>query len=328
VYDPSGEILFEMGSAGNDGNSDSRQGHYNGPVLNTASRFGSGSGSVRITPNYFYAFDSVDVRRDVTITTYAVPTSSNIKIVRRLGELTTGKYRRDWRVPLLPGAAINLSINWALIRFSDVLLMYAEAVNEINNGPTPAAIAAFEEVRRRGYRTNPIGTTPTDKAGFFNAIVNERFLEFGEEGIRKYDLIRWNMLASKIAEARLRITQIQARTGPYALVPQYVYYKNTGEELTYYTAADSVNGRPFWRATAIPPIPASIAPTAPASGTAVTRWVRVDWAQNTTSTTGYEGTSLDKNIARFFTPGKSELFPYDQVTLDAYQGKLKQNPGY
>ncbi len=330
VYDPFGEILFEMGSAGNDGNSDSRQGHYNGPVLNSASRFGVGAGSLRIAPSYFYAFDSVDLRRDVTITTYAVPTSSNIKIVRRLGELTTGKYRRDWRIPLLPGSAINLSIHWAIIRFSDVLLMYAEAENEINNGPTPAAIAAFEEVRRRGFRGNTglIGVTPTTKEDFFNAIVNERFLEFGEEGIRKYDLLRWNLLATKIAETRAKINQIRNRSAPFDFVPQYVYYKNTGEELTFYTAADSVNGRPFWRPTQIPPIPSSIAPSAPSSGTAATRWVRVDWAQNTASATGYEGTSLDNNIARYFTPGKSELFPYDQVTIDAYQGKLKQNPGY
>lgn len=328
VYDPFGEILLEMGSAGNDGNSDSRQGNFNGPVLNSASRYGAASGSIRVTPNYFYAFDSVDLRRDVTITTYQVPTSSNIKTVRRLGELTTGKYRRDWRIPLLPGASVNISLNWALIRFSDVLLMYAEAVNEISNGPTPAAIAAFEEVRMRGFRGNlsRMGVTPTTKNAFFDAIVNERFLEFGEEGIRKYDLLRWNLLATKIAEARLKITQIQARVAPFDFVPQYVYYKNTGEELTFYTAADSVNAKPFWRPTQVPPT--GTTGNAPSSGQPVVKWVRVDWAQNTTSATGYEGTSLDKNIARYFTPGKSELFPYDQVTLDAYQGKLKQNPGY
>jgi hypothetical protein len=73
--------------------------------------------------------------------------------------------------------------------------MYAEAANEINGSPTPEAIAAFEEVRKRAYRGNTslIGVTPTTKTGFFDAIVNERFLEFGHEAIRKYDLIRWNL---------------------------------------------------------------------------------------------------------------------------------------
>ena len=61
-------------------------------------------------------------------------------------------------------------------------------MNEINSGPTAAAISAFEEVRKRAYAGNTglIGVTPSDKAGFFNAIANERFLEFGHEGIRKY----------------------------------------------------------------------------------------------------------------------------------------------
>lgn len=40
--------------------------------------------------------------------------------------------------------------NWYLIRYSDVLLMYAEAENELN-GPTEAAYAAVNAVRRRGY---------------------------------------------------------------------------------------------------------------------------------------------------------------------------------
>lgn len=163
----------------------------------------SGGGGLLVLPNYFYAFDSTDTRRDVTTTLYAVA-ATNVKSPRRLGEITDGKFRKDWRVPLLPGTALNPGYNWPLIRFADVLLMFAEAENELS-GPTAAAVAAFEEVRKRArYKgsESKIGTTPTDKVGFFNAIVNERYLEFGSEGIRKFDLIRWNLLAQKIAEAR------------------------------------------------------------------------------------------------------------------------------
>ena len=192
IYDPQGEIIFEVGAGGGNGNSDSRMGNYDGPNLSNASRYGAGGGGIQMLPNYFYSFDSVDTRRDITITHYQVPSATNIKSQRRLGELNTGKYRRDWRVPLLPGAVLNVGYNWSLIRFSDVLLMYAEAVNEINGGPTAAAISAFEEVRKRGYRGNTaaIGTTPTTQAAFFDAVANERFLEFGHEGIRRYDLLR------------------------------------------------------------------------------------------------------------------------------------------
>lgn len=316
VYDPSGEIIFEVGAGGGNGNSDSRMGNYDGPNLSNASRFGAGGGGIVILPNYFYAFDSVDTRRDVTITHYQVTSSTNIKSQRRLGEMNTGKYRRDWRVPLLPGTVLNVGYNWAVIRFSDVLLMYAEAVNEINNGPTPAAIAAYEEVRRRAYgaNANRMGVTPTDKTGFFNAIVNERFLEFGHEGIRKFDLLRWNLLSAKLAEARANIQLIRDRKPPYDRVPQYIYWRNNGEEIQFFAGATApANAQPFWRPTQIPN---------PATG-----WTRTDWAQYLT-TNVIDGKQLWQGMASFFVPGKSELFPFDQATISAYQGKLKQNPGY
>ncbi|MBL7722764.1 MAG: RagB/SusD family nutrient uptake outer membrane protein [Chitinophagaceae bacterium] len=325
IYDPQAEIIWEIGAGGGNGNSDSRMGNYDGPTLNNASRYGAGGGGIQMLPNFYYAFDSVDTRREVTVTHYQVTNATNIKSQRRLGELNTGKYRRDWRVPLLPGTVLNVGYNWAMIRFSDVLLMYAEAVNEINGAPTAAAISAFEEVRRRAYRNNTglIGTTPTDKAGFFNAIVNERFLEFGHEGIRKYDLLRWNLLTTKLAEARTKIQQIRDRVAPYNNVPQYIYYKNIGEEIVYYSAADSVNGKPFWRPTQVPPTGTTGTTQIPAA-----KWVRIDWAQHLTTASAIDGKPLWQGFASFFVPGKSELFPFDVATIASYQGQLQQNPGY
>lgn len=317
TYDPYGEILFEVGAGGGNGNSDSRMGNYDGPNLNNASRYGAGGGGIVMLPNYFYSFDSVDTRRDVTLTWYQVTSSTNIKSLRRLGELNTGKYRRDWRVPLLPGTVLNVGYNWSMIRFSDVLLMYAEAVNEINNGPAAEAITAFEEVRKRAYRgnTNMMGTTPTDKQGFFNAIVNERYLEFGHEGIRKYDLLRWNLLASKLAETRTKIQQIRDRTGVFANVPQYVYWKNNGEEIQFYAGDNTAaNAQPFWQPTQTP--------------SSATGWTKTDWAQHLTITNAIDSKPLWQGLASFFVAGKSELYPFDQAMISSYQGKLQNNPGY
>jgi len=204
-----------------------------------------------------------------------------------------------------------------MIRFSDVLLMYAEAVNEINNGPTPEAITAFEEVRKRAYRGNTglIGVTPTTKAGFFDAIVNERFLEFGHEGIRKYDLIRWNLLATKITEARTKIQQIRDMSDPYTYVPDSIWYKNNGEEIQFYAGVGApATAQPFWRPKQRPN------PT--------TGWTGVQWARHLTSSSAIDSKPLWQGFASFFVPGKSELFPFDAATISSYQGKLKQNPGY
>lgn len=315
-YDPYGEIIFEVGAGGGNGNSDSRMGNYDGPNLNNLSRYGAGGGGIIMLPNYFYSFDSVDTRRDVTVTWYQVPNATNVKSMRRLGELNTGKYRRDWRVPLLPGTVLNVGYNWCMIRFSDVLLMYAEAVNEINGGPDAAATAAFEEVRLRAYRNNTdkIGITPTDKAGFFNAIVNERYLEFGHEGIRKYDLLRWNILWDKLEEARLKIQQIRDRVAPYTYVPETVYWKNVGEEIQFYAGENApASAQPFWQPT-----------QAPTSGT----WNKLDWAKHLTTAKAIDDKPLWQGFAFYFTKGKSELFPFDQATIASYQGRLKQNPGY
>ena len=315
-YDPQGEILFEVGAGGGNSNSDSRMGNYDGPNLNNASRFGAGGGGIVMLPNYYYAFDSADARRDVTITWYQATCASNIKSMRRLGEMNTGKYRRDWRVPLLPGTVLNVGYNWVVLRFSDVLLMYAEVLNELNGGPTAEAIAAFEEVRRRGFRGNAalIGTTPTTKEAFFNAIVQERLFEFGHEGIRKYDLLRWNLLLTKINEARQHIQEIRDRRGVYSMVPQHIYWRNNGEEIQFFSLSGQASAQPFWRPTQIP------SPT--------TGWTRTDWAQHLTTASAIDGKPLWQGFASFFVSGKSELLPFDQGTLAAYQGKLKQNPGY
>jgi hypothetical protein len=330
IYDPQGEIMFEVGAGGGNGNSDSRMGNYDGPNLSNASRYGAGGGGVQMLPNYFYAFDSVDTRRDVTITWYRANTTTsaavyNTKSINSLGALNTGKYRRDWRVPLLPGTVLNVGYNWVVIRFSDVLLMYAEALNEINGGPTTAAINAFEEVRKRAYAGNTglIGVTPNTKAGFFDAIVNERYLEFGHEGIRRYDLLRWNLLAAKIAETRTRIQQLRDRIAPYTNVPEYVYIKNVGEEVVFYTAWDSTGKMPFWKPTQVPPTGTTQTSSAPP----VAKWVRIAWA-NQLTTNQIDGVQLWQGMASFFVPGKSELYPFDQTVLDSYQGRLKQNPGY
>jgi starch-binding outer membrane protein, SusD/RagB family len=319
--DAQGEILFQVGAGGQNSNSDSRMGQYNGPRVNSASRYGGGGGGVQTLPIYFYAFDSVDTRLPVTIPVYQV-NANNTRSHVALTSITDGKYRRDWRNPPLPGPALNLSYNWVLIRFSDVLLMFAEAENELNNGPTAAAILAFEEVRKRAYRGNEtrIGTTPADKAGFFNALVNERYLEFGGEAIRKYDLIRWNLLAQKVApqtgEIRVKLRQLRDGQGPYANVPFYIHWKSNGEEiqrLNSYYQADLVSG--------------------PSDTTAITGWTRTAWRRDLTRTdntllVGATRVHYIDAIAYYFTTGKSELFPFDQQTMDAYRGSLKQNPGY
>jgi hypothetical protein len=110
--------------------------------------------------------------------------------------------------------------------------MYAETENELNNGPTPAAIDALKQVRRRAFNSidwpqevDAYVNALTNHDSFFNAIVKERALEFGGEGLRKWDLVRWNLLGTKIQEQRDAIAAMFNRTAPYDTLPQTIFYK-------------------------------------------------------------------------------------------------------
>ena len=74
------------------------------------------------------------------------------------------------------------------------------------------------------------------KEAFFNAIVDERALEFTGEMLRKGDLIRWNLLSSKLASAKTKLEQLETRQGKYAALPLRIYYTigADGEKVTIY----------------------------------------------------------------------------------------------
>jgi hypothetical protein len=317
------EIIFEVGMAGSTATGDSKLGYYNGPRLNASTVYGSTQGAVNVVPTYFYAFDSTDVRRDITVTAYQIPANNNQAGVA-LNTIYDGKFRRDWHNPPLPGTNNYLGYNWPLIRFADVLLMFAEADNELN-GPTAAGRNALLEVRTRGFGGNAaraaLGLNTGSKEAMFAALVNERLLEFGSEGVRKYDLLRWNLLADRLAATKANLALLQAGSAPYQNVPQYQYFR-------------VVNGLVQWQRSFYRP--------SPANTTAPTGTTRVNWRQGIDATyvanlqpsgTAVKvGTttvaSTGSGMAAEYAPGQGkELLPIPQTTLDT-DPALVQNYGY
>lgn len=101
-----------------------------------------------------------------------------------------GKFRRE---VIYEGQKTSKSlyttINFPILRYSDVLLMYAEASNELS-GPTQEAYDCIKAVRdRAGIATKEIGAY--DKESFREFVRNERGRELCFESIRRFDLIRW-----------------------------------------------------------------------------------------------------------------------------------------
>ena len=79
-------------------------------------------------------------------------------------------------------------INYPVLRYADVLLMYAEAQNELNGGPTSDAYTAINQVRTRA--NVPDLTTGLSQAAFRDSLFLERRKEFIQEGHRWFDLVR------------------------------------------------------------------------------------------------------------------------------------------
>lgn len=157
-----GESIWEAEFQGNstDGFQETgRVGSNNGIVYSgTDPNYGFSYGYLNATARLWYLFDnptsllSTDERRDWSIapyTTTGTPVIETAFTIDQIYQRTSGKWRRE--LELVSPKTNNWGpINFPLLRFSDVLLMFAEAENKVS-GPTAAAIEAVNRVRRRAY---------------------------------------------------------------------------------------------------------------------------------------------------------------------------------
>ena len=84
----------------------------------------------------------------------------------------------------------NSGTNFIIIRYADVLLMYAEALNEIE-GPTSSVYDVINQVRQRAHQ--PVLTNALTKEAMREKIRHERRVEFAGEGLRYFDIVRWKI---------------------------------------------------------------------------------------------------------------------------------------
>lgn len=90
-----------------------------------------------------------------------------------------------------PQSTTDWDVNLPIIRYTDVVMMYAEAVNELE-GPTTEAVAIINQVRGRAGLAHLTAAQTASKDALRTAIKHERRIEFAYEGLRWNDLIRWN----------------------------------------------------------------------------------------------------------------------------------------
>ncbi|MCB0638163.1 MAG: RagB/SusD family nutrient uptake outer membrane protein, partial [Lewinella sp.] len=143
------EILFEVPFAIGNGDVGWNIGITVQGGATASHSYGSGGNYMAIPPSFYFSYDTTDLRRDVSCGLYRINTSFEKEFVSGPTNISQGKWSRHFLdTPPGPSTAKGTGINWPMMRYADVLLMFAEAENELN-GPTGAAQEALARVRRR-----------------------------------------------------------------------------------------------------------------------------------------------------------------------------------
>jgi hypothetical protein len=259
-------------------------------------------------PYVFYDFDVTDTRRDVSCVPYKWGTAVAGIAKQELNSLNLwyfGKWRYEWMTRIVTSTNDD-GVNKIYMRYAEVLLMAAEIENELNG---PAAAAEYlKEIRKRAFKPADWPTKVDTYVGalsskelMFDAIVKEQGFEFLGEMERKQALIRWNMLKTKMDEAKIKMDNLRNMTGEYADVPATVYtrYAANGISLEIY---------------------------------GLNRGENLDMSGSYSTIVTYVGPTKidDPKIASLYTndPDQYQFWPIWQVFIDASNGMLVNDYGY
>lgn len=116
--------------------------------------------------------------------------------------------------------SLNSGLNLMLFRYADILLMYAEAKNELGQMSSTVWDQTIKALRTRAGFTDAAAlsfNSALGQAAFQEIIRNERRTEFGMEGLRIFDIRRW-----KIAEDVLNGYAHGAKFGPSSVDNGYL----------------------------------------------------------------------------------------------------------
>ncbi|MBQ8361237.1 MAG: RagB/SusD family nutrient uptake outer membrane protein [Bacteroidaceae bacterium] len=209
------ELPFAKLSTGNTG-------YLQGPTYSayegkTVGVWGEAKGSTRLNAFYRFLFRDNDLRREFVngmwYYSYFIDSFNQMTdsvYIRNDYTVHNNKWSKLWTAE---GSALgnettgSTGINFPYMRYADVLLMYAEAANELNDGPTDKAIQCLTEVHSRAFLDGDpefIAQAQTDKETFQKAVLDERKWEFAGENSRWRDLVRTNTYSEELVYSFLR----------------------------------------------------------------------------------------------------------------------------
>ncbi|MCS3800793.1 RagB/SusD family nutrient uptake outer membrane protein [Niastella sp. OAS944] len=185
-----------------------RIGNENGVLCraNSFSVVGYAYGFNSTTYKLFNLYSPADVRRDWAISNYTMDTAGVKKAIAatNIYGRNCAKWRREYEL-VSPKNKNYTPTNFPMLRYADVLLMHAEAENEVN-GATASALESLNLVRKRAGLTD---TTIADQDGLRIEIRNERARELCFEGLRLRDLMRWGNYVQTMHDVADEITTMK-----------------------------------------------------------------------------------------------------------------------
>jgi len=213
-------------------------------VRSEGSKYAGGStvtrgGDAGPVPTMWFNYDKNDVRRDVTCVNWRWNADNEQELVG-IQKWYFGKYRYEWmeKVPYTGGN--DDGIKPVVLRYADILLMAAELANE--TGDLASAKDYLLQVRKRAFKGHEDDAEAyvnaiNSKDKMFDAIVDERAFEFCGEMTRKFDLIRWGLLKTKMIQAKTDMKALRDLTGKYAGVNGLngdIYWQLDGDKVVVY----------------------------------------------------------------------------------------------
>lgn len=213
--DPIFEIPFAKNSTGNTG-------YIQGPTYSsyegkTVGAWGESSGNGRLNAFYRFLFRDNDMRREYVngLWYYSYFTNSDGALadsvyIRNDYTVHNNKWSKLWTsesFALGSDKSGSTGINYPYMRYADVLLMYAEADNEIEGQPSSKAADCLAKVHNRAFVNGDatfLNEAATSKEAFQKAVLDERKWEFAGENMRWRDLVRTNTYAEELVYSFLR----------------------------------------------------------------------------------------------------------------------------
>jgi hypothetical protein len=161
-----------------------------------------GWGFNRPSDDLITAYEPGDPRRQATIIYVGEVLPDGSTIVEDNPDIPNERYNQKAWVPDHAGLQDNGPGNLRILRYADILLLAAEALNE--NGKSSEALHYLELVRKRARGTNNFilpEIKTTDQAELREKIYHERRIELAMEQHRWFDLLRWERVASVMQAA-------------------------------------------------------------------------------------------------------------------------------